>query len=217
MIKILRRRKMKDLLSTTAFVPIVKLEKAKDVLPLCESILKGGMNLLEVVFRTPAAPEAIELANKNFPEMVVGAGTIMNKEQFRVAVDHGASFLVSPGLNSRLVKKAQKNQILMIPGVATGTEIQQAIHLGLDLLKFFPASESGGVGFLKAIEPVFPVQFVPTGGITEKNIFDYLDLPNVLCCGGSLLTPELLIAEKKWKEISTIISSFRKKLKDKER
>lgn len=196
---------MIETLKSKPLVPVVKINNAADVLPLCEAILEGGLNSIEITYRTQAAPEAIGLAAKSFPELAVGAGTVILPEQLESAVDNGASFVVSPGLNPAQIELAKAKNVLMIPGTITPTEVEQAMALGLDLLKFFPATAAGGTAMLKSFNAVYPVKFMPTGGIGLNNINDFLALPNIVACGGSWITPADLIDNGEWKKITALI------------
>lgn len=196
---------MLSLMKGISLVPVVKIKNAKDCPFLCEALLKGGIDMIEITFRTEAAAEAIALAAKKFPEMRVGAGTVLTSEQIIQAKEAGADFLVSPGFNPNQVKLAQKENIPFIPGTITPSEVELAMELGLNMLKFFPATAAGGIPMLKAFNAVYPVTFMPTGGISLNNINNFLDLPNVIACGGSWITPESLINEKNWTKITELV------------
>ena len=169
-----------------AVVPVVLLEDSKDAQPLAKALCEGGLPCAEVTFRTEAAEESIRIMAKEFPEMLVGAGTVLTVEQADKAVDAGAKFIVSPGLNPRVVGHCIDKGVTVIPGTATPSDVERAIELGLDVVKFFPAEAAGGLAMIKAMAaPYINMKFMPTGGINEKNLKSYLDFPKVLACGGS--------------------------------
>lgn len=175
-------------------VPVVVLNKLEDALPNVGALIRGGLPVAEITFRTECAAAAIKLLNEKDPQVLLGAGTVINAEQCRAAIDCGAKFIVGPGLSTKVAEVCRQRDILYIPGVATPTEIIQAFELGLNIVKFFPASNYGGVKTLKAIGAAFPaVRFMPTGGINEENIAEYLSYEKVIACGGSWMikgTPE---------------------------
>jgi 2-dehydro-3-deoxyphosphogluconate aldolase/(4S)-4-hydroxy-2-oxoglutarate aldolase len=170
-------------------VPMVVLDKAEQAGPFGDALVAGGLPIAEITFRTDAAADAIEALAKR-GDLLVGAGTVLTVEQVDRAIDAGAAFLVAPGTNPRVVEHAYLHRMPMLPGVATPTDIELAMSLGLDTVKFFPAETMGGVGALKALAgPYRNVRFLPTGGITPEKLPDYLKLPCVLACGGSWLAP----------------------------
>ncbi|MEP7340040.1 MAG: bifunctional 4-hydroxy-2-oxoglutarate aldolase/2-dehydro-3-deoxy-phosphogluconate aldolase [Acidobacteriota bacterium] len=173
-------------------IPVVSLPKLGHALPLAESLLEGGLACAEITFRTAAAAEAIEQISKRFPELLLGAGTVLTTEQAQRAMDCGAQFLVSPGTNPVTVDYCLAKGLTIFPGVCTPTEVEMNLAKGVEVLKFFPAEPAGGANFLKAIcAPYKQVQFIPTGGIDVKNIGQYLALPQVVACGGSwMVKPE---------------------------
>jgi 2-dehydro-3-deoxyphosphogluconate aldolase/(4S)-4-hydroxy-2-oxoglutarate aldolase len=177
-------------------VPVVSLPKLEHAAPLAESLLAGGLPCAEITFRTAAAAESIAQISAKFPELLVGAGTVLTTEQAGDAIDAGAKFIVSPGTNPVVVDYCLSNGVTIFPGVCTPTEIEAALAKGLDVLKFFPAEPMGGVKFLQAIcAPYRQARFIPTGGIDTKNIGQYLALPQVVACGGSwMVKPELFEA-----------------------
>src|SRR5215475_248760 len=178
------------------FVPVVSLPKHEDALPLAEALLEGGCGCAEITFRTAAAAEAIARIRSRFPEILLGAGTVLTAEQAETAISAGAEFVVSPGTNPTVVDHCLSKGVTIFPGVCTPTEIEMALSKGVDVLKFFPAEPMGGVKFLQAIcAPYKNVRFIPTGGIDTKNIGQYLGLPQVVACGGSwMVKPELFEA-----------------------
>lgn len=186
-------------------VPVVKLEKAEDAKDLAGALVRGGIPCAEVTFRTDAAAEAIRRMSESYSDMLVGAGTVLKTEQVDAAIEAGAKFIVSPGLNPKIVRYCQEKGIPVYPGVATASEIEQALELGLSVVKFFPAEVNGGVKAIKALSaPYFQLRFMPTGGISQENIGSYLSCPQVIACGGSCMVKESLIAEKKYDEIEAL-------------
>lgn len=170
-------------------IPVGSFPSPEEALLVGTALKDGGLPCLEVTFRTEAAEEAIVRLAEELPEMCLGAGTILHLQQAKRAVDAGARFLVSPGLDPDIIEWSLREGVPVFPGVLTPTEITCAIHYGLEVLKFFPAEASGGVSFLKALSgPFRTVKFIPTGGITAENAMDYFALPSVLACGGSWLT-----------------------------
>lgn len=167
-------------------VPVVVLEDAKDAEPLAQALCDGGLPCAEVTFRTAAAEESIKIMSEKFPDMLVGAGTVITTEQADRATAAGAKFIVSPGLNPSIVKYCADNGILITPGCANPSDIEQAITYGLEVVKFFPAEQAGGLPYIKAISaPYTGIKFMPTGGINPENVRDYLSYNRILACGGS--------------------------------
>ncbi|WQW14624.1 bifunctional 4-hydroxy-2-oxoglutarate aldolase/2-dehydro-3-deoxy-phosphogluconate aldolase [Helicobacter pylori] len=194
-----------EVLQISPIVPVVVIENIKDAVPLAQSLIEGGIPIIEVTLRSSCALEAIELIAKNVPKMRVGAGTILNPTQLEQAQNRGAEFLISPGLTIKLLEHAKKKDMPLIPGVSSSSEVMQALELGYNALKFFPAEYCGGVKLLNAFNGPFKgVKFCPTGGISADNMRSYLDLENVLCVGGSWLTPKNLIQNKEWDKITEI-------------
>ncbi len=197
--------KIIEVLQISPIVPVVVIEDAKDAVPLAQSLVEGGIHIIEVTLRSSYALEAIELIAKNVPKMRVGAGTILNPTQLEQAQNRGAEFLISPGLTIKLLEYAKKKDMPLIPGVSSSSEVMQALELGYSALKFFPAEYCGGVKLLNAFNGPFKgVKFCPTGGISADNMHSYLNLENVLCVGGSWLTPKNLIQNKEWDKITEI-------------
>ncbi|GAA8451369.1 bifunctional 4-hydroxy-2-oxoglutarate aldolase/2-dehydro-3-deoxy-phosphogluconate aldolase [Helicobacter pylori] len=197
--------KIIEVLQISPIVPVVVIENIKDAVPLAQSLIEGGIPIIEVTLRSSCALEAIELIAKNVPEMCVGAGTILNLTQLEQAQDRGAEFLISPGLTPSLLEYAKKKDMPLIPGVSSSSEVMQALELGYSALKFFPAEYCGGVKLLNAFNGPFKgVKFCPTGGISADNMRSYLNLENVVCVGGSWLTPKDLIQNKEWDKITEI-------------
>lgn len=192
-------------LGDLGLVPVVKIERVEDAVDLARALLAGGLPCAEITFRTEAAEEAIRQISFSLPDMLVGAGTVLSVDQAERAVSAGAQFIVFPGFNQKVVDWCLENEIPVIPGVVTPTEIEMARDRGLEILKFFPAEAMGGIATLKAIgAPYGDVKFVPTGGINRDNLADYLALPNVHCCGGSWLVKANLISAGKFDEITQL-------------
>lgn len=192
-------------LNKIGIVPVVVINNVEDAAPLAKALCAGGLPCAEVTFRTAAAKEAIKIMTETCPEMVVGAGTVLNAEQVDAAVEAGATFIVSPGLNPKTVRYCQEKGVAVTPGTSSPTDIEQAIELGLDVVKFFPAEQSGGIAKIKAMAaPYVNMKFMPTGGINAKNINDYLSFPKIIACGGSWMVPAKLVDEKKFDEIEKL-------------
>lgn len=196
-------------------VPVVVLDDAKDALPLADALLEGGLPLAEVTFRTDAAEESIRQMTKQHPEMLIGAGTVLSAEQANRAVSAGAKFIVSPGTNPEVVEFCLDNNIPVTPGVCTPSEVEAGLGFGLDVLKFFPAEQAGGVAFIKALSaPYRNVKFMPTGGISPSNLKDYLASPAVLACGGSWMVKGQLIKDGNFAEITRLCQEARSLVKE---
>ena len=192
-------------ISKIGIVPVVKIDNAADALPLAKALCAGGLPCAEVTFRSSAAAEAIKIMTDNFPSMCVGAGTVLNAEQVDAAVAAGAKFIVSPGLNPRTVKYCVEKNIPITPGTSSPSDIEQAIELGLDVVKFFPAEQSGGLAKIKAMAaPYVNMKFMPTGGVNAKNLTSYLDFPKIIACGGSWMVPGDLINAGEWDKIEQL-------------
>jgi len=186
---------------------ITTIDKADDAVPLARALLAGGLNVIEITFRTAAAAESIRRIRQDVPQMAIGAGTLLTPENVKAAVEAGAQFGVSPGLNEEVLASAGKAQMPFFPGVMTPTEVHRALNLGCQYLKFFPAEPAGGAGMLKALAAPFAhtgVKFLPTGGITTATLANYLALPQVAAVGGSWMAEKKLVNEKAWDKISSI-------------
>lgn len=183
-------------------VPVVVLNDAKDASPLAKALCEGGLPCAEVTFRTEAAEEAIKIMSQEFPEMLVGAGTVLTTDQVDRAVAAGAKFIVSPGLNPKIVRYCTERNIPITPGTCNPSDVELAIELGLEVVKFFPAEASGGLEMIKAMSaPYTNVRFMPTGGINQKNLTTYLDFPKIIACGGSWMVSGDLIKEGNFDKI----------------
>lgn len=186
-------------------IPVVVIDDAKDAVPLAKALCEGGLPVAEVTFRTDAAEEAIRLMSEAYPEMLVGAGTVLTTEQVDRAVTAGSKFIVSPGLNPKVVKYCQEKNVPITPGTARPTDIEMALELGLDVVKFFPAEQNGGLAMIKAMAaPYTKVKFMPTGGINAKNLKSYLDFDKIIACGGSWMVPKDLVAAGDFEAIKNL-------------
>lgn len=186
-------------------VPVVKLDRVEDTLPLCEALCSGGLPVAEITFRTEAAEEAIRRACAKFPQMMVGAGTIVNTDQAARAVDAGAQFLVSPGFSREVTEFALDHDIMIFPGTCTPSEIMMAMDYKLPVVKFFPAKQYGGLATIKALAAPFPsMRFMPTGGISADNIQEYLAFSKIIACGGSWMVKDTLVDSGKFQEIERL-------------
>lgn len=186
--------KILEQIKSIGIIPVVVLDDAKDALPLAKALMDGGLACAEVTFRTDAAEESIRLMSKAYPDMLVGAGTVLTTEQVDRAVAAGAKFIVSPGLNPRIVKYCVEKGIVITPGCCTPSEVEQAIENGLEVVKFFPAEQAGGLAMIKAMAaPYVHMKFMPTGGINPENVKDYLAFDRIIACGGSWMVKGDLI------------------------
>lgn len=194
--------KLERILEASPVVPVLALERLEQALPLAEALLEGGLSTLEVTLRTPAGLEAIRLLSRRFPEAHVGAGTVTTPEALRQVEEAGAAFAASPGLSPALAAASRKGSIPLLPGVMTPTEVMAAMDEGFQILKLFPAEQAGAVSLLKALAGPFPgLRFCPTGGVTPESAPAYLSQPNVICVGGSWLTPKASLDAGDWKVI----------------
>ncbi len=192
-------------LQKIGIVPVVVINDAYDAKPLAEALIKGGLPCAEVTFRTAAAEESIRIISQNYPEMLVGAGTVLTPEQADRAVEAGAKFIVSPGLNPKVVEHCINNGYPVAPGTATPSEMEQAMSFGLDVVKFFPAENNGGLSMIKAVAaPYVGLKFMPTGGINATNVRDYLAYDRILCCGGSWMVKGDLIKSGNFAKIEEL-------------
>ena len=192
-------------LGKIGIVPVVVLDDAKDAESLGRALMEGGLPCAEVTFRTAAAEESIRILSEKFPEMIVGAGTVLTVEQVDRAVKAGAKFIVSPGTNPKVVDYCVKNNIPITPGTCTPSNVETALEFGLDVVKFFPAEPSGGLNFIKAIAaPYVGVKFMPTGGINAKNVRDYLAYDRIIACGGSWMVTKDLIKAGDFEQIKKL-------------
>jgi len=189
----------------TGIVPVVVLNDAKDAEPLAKALINGGLPCAEVTFRTAAAEDSIKAIAKAFPEMFVGAGTVLTTEQVDRAIGAGAKFIVSPGFNPKVVEYCIKNNYPICPGIMTPTELEMALGFGLDVVKFFPAENAGGLKMIKAMSaPYTMMKFMPTGGINSTNVREYLACDKILACGGSWMVKGDLVKEGNFAEIEKL-------------
>lgn len=192
-------------ISLVGIVPVVKIKDAEKAVPLAEALCEGGLPVAEITFRTAQAEEAISRITGEFPDMLVGAGTVLTTEQADRAVKAGARFIVSPGLNRKVVEHCIEIGVPITPGCSTPSDIEQAMELGLEVVKFFPAEAAGGIKMLKALSgPYGNIRFMPTGGIDANNINAYLSFSKVLACGGSWMVPENLVEEGNFAKITKL-------------
>jgi len=186
-------------------IPVIALDDAKDAEPLAKALCDGGLLCAEVTFRTAAAEESIKIISTKFPNMLVGAGTVLTIEQVDKAVAAGAKFIVTPGLNPRIVEYCVSNNIPIFPGCSNPSDIELALEQGLEVVKFFPAEQAGGLEYIKAIAaPYGNVKFMTTGGINPKNVSDYLAYNRIVACGGSWMVKPELINERKFDKITEL-------------
>lgn len=186
-------------------VPVVKIEHAEDAVPLAKALCAGGIPCAEITFRTSAAEESIRRIAQEVPQMLVGAGTVLTPEQADAAVNAGAKFIVSPGLNPKVVAHCVEKGYPITPGTSSPSDVEQALSFGLEVVKFFPAEAAGGIGMIKAMSaPYGGVKFMPTGGVNAKNLRSYLDFSKVLACGGSWMVPADLLNNKEFAEIERL-------------
>jgi 2-dehydro-3-deoxyphosphogluconate aldolase/(4S)-4-hydroxy-2-oxoglutarate aldolase len=183
-------------LAAARIVPVIVIKDVAHAVPLAKALVEGGLNILEITLRTAAALDAIAAIAKEVPQAIVGAGTVINAQQFAQAAQAGSRFVVSPGTTEEVVRASHDHQLPILPGIATASDLMRGISLGLTHFKFFPAETSGGAPAIKALGGPFPqVKFCPTGGIGPKNLASYLSLPNVVACGGSWMVPSDLNAD----------------------
>lgn len=186
-------------------IPVLKIDRLADAVPLAQALVHGGLPAIEITLRTPDAIDAIRLVCEEVPDAIVGAGTILTGKDFSNAVSAGARFIVSPGITQELLDAASLSEVPFLPGAATPSEVMAAREEGYRLLKFFPAEQAGGVPFLKALaSPLATIRFCPTGGVSPKNVGNYLSLPNVICVGGSWVAPDTEIAAGNWQAIEEL-------------
>lgn len=199
----------------TGIVPVVVLNRVEDALPLAQALLKGGIEFMEITFRTECAADCISVISSEVPGMTVGAGTVLNVDQAKLAVSRGAKFIVSPGLDEETVRWALENDIPVIPGAVTPTEIMKAIGLGLKVVKFFPADVYGGIKAIKALSAPFgQVKFLPTGGVSEDNLKEFIGNGSVAAVGGSWVCKKDDIINHDWEKITALSENAVKIIKE---
>ncbi|MCY9851991.1 bifunctional 4-hydroxy-2-oxoglutarate aldolase/2-dehydro-3-deoxy-phosphogluconate aldolase [Vibrio mediterranei] len=198
---------LNEQLASLKVIPVIAINKVEDAIPLGKALVDNGMPCAEITFRTECAAEAIAVMRKEFPEMLIGAGTVLTNAQVDQAIEAGVDFIVSPGFNPRTVQYCLDKNVPIVPGVNNPSLVEQAMEMGLRTLKFFPAEPSGGVNMLKALTAVYPVKFMPTGGVSLKNVDDYLSIKSVLACGGTWMVPTNLIDEGRWEELGQLVKN----------
>ncbi|ALM69391.1 TPA: bifunctional 4-hydroxy-2-oxoglutarate aldolase/2-dehydro-3-deoxy-phosphogluconate aldolase [Vibrio parahaemolyticus] len=196
---------IKEQLKALKVIPVIAIDKAEDIIPLGKVLAENGLPAAEITFRSTAAAEAIRLLRETQPDMLIGAGTVLNREQAIAAKEAGATFIVSPGFNPNTVKACQEIGIDIVPGVNNPSTVEAALEMGLTTLKFFPAEASGGINMVKSLlAPYTDIELMPTGGINPANIKDYLAIPRVLACGGTWMVDKKLIEEGNWEELARL-------------
>ncbi len=190
---------MKEKIKALKIVPVVVIKSIEETVPTLEALCKGGLPVAEITFRTACAADAIKLGCEKFPEMLIGAGTVINGEQCNRAIDAGAKFIVGPGFSAEVAEVCREREVMYLPGCVTPTEIISALAYGIDTVKFFPCTNYGGLATIKALAAPFPqVTFLPTGGISEDNVLEYLAFDKIIACGGSWMmkgTPDEIRAK----------------------
>ncbi|CAH8220875.1 bifunctional 4-hydroxy-2-oxoglutarate aldolase/2-dehydro-3-deoxy-phosphogluconate aldolase [Vibrio aestuarianus] len=189
-------------------VPVIAINDASQAIPLAKVLVENGLPCAEVTFRTEAAVESIRLMREAYPEMLIGAGTVLTTAQVDQAIEAGVDFVVSPGFNPTTVKYCQQRNIAIVPGVNNPSLVEQAMEMGLCTLKFFPAEPSGGVAMLKVLTAVYPVNFMPTGGVSPSNVQDYLSIKSVVACGGTWMVPTDLMDQGDWQGIAELVKAL---------
>lgn len=196
---------IKEQLKALKVIPVIAIDKAEDIIPLGKVLAENGLPAAEITFRSAAAAEAIRLLRETQPDMLIGAGTVLNREQAIAAKEAGATFIVSPGFNPNTVKACQEIGIDIVPGVNNPSTVEAALEMGLTTLKFFPAEASGGINMVKSLlAPYTDIELMPTGGINPANIKDYLAIPRVLACGGTWMVDKNLIEAGNWEELARL-------------
>ncbi len=196
-------------------VPVIKIDCIDDAKPLAKALCDGGLPVAEVTFRTACAKEAMQLMYQEYPHMLIGAGTVLTTQQVDEAMEAGAKFIVSPGLNPEVVQYCKQKKICIIPGCATPSDMEKAISLGLDVVKFFPAEANGGIKAIKAMAaPYTQLRFMPTGGIHEENLNDYLNFDKILACGGSWMVKSEYLKCKEFSKIQQLTKEAIQKMLD---
>lgn len=198
-------KSIEEIFAELKVVPVVVLDDAKDAEPLAKALVEGGLPCAEVTFRTEAAAESIRIMTEVYPDMLVGAGTVLTTEQVDKAVESGAKFIVSPGFDPEIVDYCIEKNIPVFPGCISPSEVAQAVKRGLKVVKFFPAEQSGGLAMIKAMAaPYHMLKFMPTGGINTKNLKEYLACDKILCCGGSWMVKGDMIKAGEFEKIKKL-------------
>jgi len=196
---------VKERIAEAKLLPVIKLNHVEDALPLAEALIEGGLPVMEITFRTDAAEDSIRAVSKACPDVLTGAGTITTLEQVKRAHDAGAKYVVTPGISRVVLEYCCSSNIPVYPGACTPSEVISVMEYGLDIIKFFPAAQYGGLSTIKALSAPFPsIGFVPTGGISESNLLEYLAFPKIIACGGSWMVKEDLIKAGDFKAITAL-------------
>ncbi|MFV0379561.1 MAG: bifunctional 4-hydroxy-2-oxoglutarate aldolase/2-dehydro-3-deoxy-phosphogluconate aldolase [Anaerorhabdus sp.] len=194
-------------------VPVVKIDRVEDALPLAKAFIDGGIDVAEITFRTECAAEAIKAITTAYPDMLVGSGTVLTTEQVDASIEAGAQFIVSPGLKVNIVKYCQSKNIPILPGCTNPSDVEQAIELGLKYVKFFPAEASGGLNYINALSGPFPqIKFMPTGGVNEDNLQAYMQSDKIIACGGTWMCKASDINSKDYPKITELTKSAIRKI-----
>ena len=197
---------IQEKLMKAKLLPVIKLDRVDDAEPLAEALSAGGLPVMEITFRTDAAEESIRRVSRSFPDVITGAGTVITLDQVKRAHDAGAKYIVTPGIAHAVVKYCCDNDLPVYPGVCTPTEIIQVMEYGLDVVKFFPAAQYGGLNTIKALSAPFPnIKFIPTGGVSESNLTEYLAFPKIIACGGSWMVKDDMIKAGDFKGITGLV------------
>ena len=200
-----------DIIKQTKIVPIVTVENVKDLFPILDILKRNGINIVEICFRNSSAAVSIKVANQNYPDMLIGAGTVLNKKQCLTAIECGAKFIVSPGFSMRVYKLCKKHNVPYIPGVFTPSEIMNTLELGIDIVKIYPVNIYGGLKMLKSLGQAFPgIKFLPADGVDNTNLKEFLEYNQIFACGGTWLTDgSLSEINQKVEEASKIITNLK--------
>jgi len=197
---------VQEKIASTRLLPVIKLDRAEDAAPLAEALCEGGLPVMEITFRTDAAEDSIRAVIKSFPDVLTGAGTVITLEQVKKAHDAGARYVVTPGISVAVIEYCCLNDIPVYPGACTPSEIIHVMEFGLDIVKFFPAAQYGGLPTIKALSAPFPtLKFIPTGGISMSNLRDYLAFEKVIACGGSWMVKDDMIKAGDFKGITALV------------
>jgi 2-dehydro-3-deoxyphosphogluconate aldolase/(4S)-4-hydroxy-2-oxoglutarate aldolase len=196
---------IKEIMTISPIVPVMVINNVEYAVPLAKALVKGGLKVLEITLRTPAALESIRRIKAEVPDAIVGAGTIINIETLNQAIEAGAQFIVSPGTTDKLIDAALATGVPLLPGIANPSDAMRLLEKGITAMKFFPAEAAGGIPMLKSIgAPIPQITFCPTGGVSQKNVKAYYDLPNVACVGGSWMCAANLVDAENWDEITRL-------------
>lgn len=196
---------IKQQIKALKIIPVIAIDNVEDIIPLGKVLVENGLPVAEITFRSDAAEEAIRLLRESQPEMLIGAGTVLNRAQVIAAKEAGATFIVSPGFNPNTVRACQELGIEIIPGVNNPSAVEAALEMGLTTMKFFPAEPSGGISMVKSLlAPYTDLELMPTGGIKPSNVNDYLAIPRVIACGGTWMVDKSLIENGEWEELARL-------------